>query len=62
MHLVLKVLELSCQNEINIADINVIEFEPLEGIRNDSTIDQDPVLPTSQSPKVINYCNSLMLL
>jgi len=59
---VLEHLELSSQHEINIADINVIEFEPLEDLRNSSTIDQNPVLPTSQSPKVINYCNSLMSL
>lgn len=65
MHLVLKVLELvtseSSQNEINIDDINLIEFEPLEDIRNDSTDNyQDSVQTSPQSSKVINYCNSLM--
>jgi len=60
MHLVLKVLELSSQNDINIADISVIEFEPLEGIRDVDNIDQDPVFSTSpQSPKVINFSSSL---
>jgi len=67
MHLLLKTLELvsseSSQNEINIDDINLIEFEPLEYIVNDSTnIDQDTVQTSPQSSKVINYCNSLIFL